>query len=262
MLEKRTFAVALLSISLLLPGCGGGGGGASTPAAAPAAPEPTIQGDMIAYAPSRGWNYSGTVNGQGVTISMYANPNAVNGVYALTVAAVNGSVPTALTTAANVYNNLAGALGVTISSGNYNVVSEISAGSAAAVPGNPLLVSSNLTLHQTWNPVPGATATVTFIGTVPNSSACPSPGQGVQIRYTYSGYDDTFSYVPGCGLTNLMNNLNGFQISLVSVGSYPSLGQLALARRVESLTLLDTAKSLIGLGHTDARGASLVSKLF
>lgn len=262
MLERRTITVALFSFSLLLAGCGGGGGGGSTPAAPLAPPGPTIQGDMIAYAPSRGWNYSGSLNGQTVTVSMYANPNAVNGVYALTVAAVPGSVTTALTTAANVYANLAGVLGVTTSNGSYNVVSEISAGSAAAVPGNPLLVSSNLTLNQSWNPVPGATATVTLIGTVPNSSACPTPAQGVQIRYTYPGYDDTFSYVPGCGLTNIKNNLNGVQISLVSVGTYASLGQLAVARRVESLTLLDTTKSLLGLGHTDARGARLLSKLF
>lgn len=259
---KKKRAIVALVFSLSLTACGGGGGGSSVSTGPPQPPAPTIQGDMMAYAPSRGWNYTGTFNGQTVTASMYADPSPSNGVYALIVAAVAGSVPTVLTSATNVKNNLAGALGVTITNGSYNAVSEISAGSSAAIPGSPLLIPSNLTLNQTWSPAPGVTATVSFIGTVPNASACPAPTTGLQVRYTYTGYDNTLSYVPGCGLTQVRNNLNGVTIDLVSVGTYSSLGQLSIARRAQSATMWDTVKSLAGLGHNAAPGAVLLNKLF
>jgi len=201
---------------------------------------------MLALVPSRGWNYH-TVNvNPALTVSLYADPNLVNNTRALIASVVSGTVPTVLTSSTSVYDNLAGALGiVTDGSNNATIVSEISAGSSAAVPGTPLFAPGSLTVGQTWSPYPGATATVVAVGAMPNANACPNPVPGAQIRFTYAGYDQTGSFVPGCGITDWKNNTNGAEFALASVGSYGTLGQLH--SRVQAVTLLDTARSLLGL---------------
>ena len=215
---------------------------------------------MLALAPSRGWNYHGTNNGTTITVSLYANPNLVNGVRALTGAAVSGAVPTAITSSTDMYANMFGALGFTQDANNdYNVVTELSVGSAGAVPGSPLFVQPTLALNQTWTPYPGATATVIAVGAMPNASACPTSTTGAQVRYTYGGYDYSIAYVPGCGMTDIKNNANGAELSLISVASYPSIGQLSTARRAETLTLWDTAQSLLGLRRTAMPAAMRVA---
>ena len=205
---------------------------------------------MMALSASRGWNYQGS----GLTISTYYNPTPVNGVTALSAAAVNGSVSTVLTSAQNVYNNLVGALGIIPASGGNQVVSELSAGSSAAVPGSPLIVPNTLTQGQTFTPSPGVTATVASVGTVPGASGCPTPATGATVQYAFQGLTRSVSYVPGCGITQFIGS-GGATYTLVSVSSYPGIGQLAHARRVETLTVFDTARSLLGLERNAMPGA-------
>lgn len=80
---------------------------------------------------------------------------------------------------------------------------------------------------------------------MPNANACPSAVSGAQVEYTFGGIDDTVAYVPGCGITDFKNNLNGAELGLVSVGSYPAIGQIASG--VETLSLIDTVRSALGL---------------
>ncbi|MGZ3516596.1 MAG: hypothetical protein ACXVAM_05410 [Vulcanimicrobiaceae bacterium] len=214
---------------------------------------------MIALAPSRGWNYQTTFNGQSLTLSLYADPQATNGVTALIGTAVLGLVPTALTSTSAAQSSLVGALGLTTSNGSYNVVSELSVSGAAPVPGSPLLIPNSLTLNQTWTPAPGATATVIAVGQVPNASACPTPASGAQVRYTYTGgYDYSISYVPGCGITDMRNNTNGADMALVSVATYSVIGELSIARHAETASYVDAAKTLMGLERNHLGGAALV----
>lgn len=211
---------------------------------------------------SRGWNYQ-TVNvSPSLTLSIYADPpSGGSNVRAFIGAGVTGLVPTVLTSAANADANLVGALGITQDvSNNMNVVSELSAGSSAAVPGTPLLVSGTLTLNQTWTPYPGATATVVAVGTMPHASACPTPASGAQVRYTFPGYDDSIAYVPGCGITDLLNNSSGEELALISVGSYPSIG--TLATKVERVTLVDTARSALGLERNPFKSLPGLGSIF
>ncbi|HET9031115.1 MAG TPA: hypothetical protein VFN49_13165 [Candidatus Aquilonibacter sp.] len=263
---KRTLSTlpiltsALIALSLTACGGGGGGGGCST-GTAPATPAPSIKGDMLALKPSTGWNYQTTFNNNPLTITLYSDPT-INGVTALVAAGTTGLVTTVATSTANMQANMVGALGMTVdASGNYNVTSEYSLGSTAAVPGTPLFVPSTLTLGQTWS-ASGGSATVTNIGVVPGESACPnasSSPQGAQVTYTYPGYSESISYVPGCGITDVRNTTNGADFVLTSVGSYPAIG--TLARRAATATWLDTAASLLGQRRNDLPGAHLLRAL-
>jgi hypothetical protein len=219
---------------------------------------------MLGFSPSRGWNYAVLTGGlNDGTVSLYLDPTTTTqGTYVLIGAATSQSVSTLLTSAANVDANLAGVLGINSSSFSYTVVSQISAGSAGLVPGSPLVVPSTLTTGQTWVPYAGAAATVIFVGTVPNESVCPNPTNGARIRYTYPGFDDTISFVPGCGITDLFNNGSGAEFALTSVATYASIGSLSAARRTESLTYIDTARSLLGLERSTMPGAAVFSKIF
>lgn len=207
---------------------------------------------MLALAPSKGWNYQGTLNGNAVTVSLYADPNLVNGVRAWIASAVTGTQTTVLTSASNVNANLAGALGLTVdASNNYTAVSELSAGGASPIPGGVEFIPSTLTQGQTWT-ADGGTATVIAVSVPVNgSAACGSSALGVKVRYTYppASIDNTISYVPGCGLTDIVNNNNSQELALVSVGTYASIGQLSQSRRVGTATYLDTIKSALGLEH-------------
>lgn len=226
--------------------------------APPAAQQPSVSGDMLGVGPSRGWNYQTTYGGTPLTLTIYADPSKVNGVQSLIAAGVTGLVPTVATSSANMTANLAGALGVTSDAAfNYTAVSEVSAGSTAAIPGSPTLIPSTLTLGQTWSSS-GATATVIGVGSVPNASACPTPASGATVKFTYANYSYNVSYVPGCGITDFYNNANGAEFKLISVGTYASVGQMGIARKAQTATLLDTAASLLG----QRRSNFAASKLF
>jgi hypothetical protein len=49
--------------------------------------------------------------------------------------------------------------------------------------------------------------------------------------------------VPGCGITHLVSD-NGTQVTLTSIGSYPSLGQLAEAREPAALRVMSSLRSV------------------
>ncbi|MBV9270835.1 MAG: hypothetical protein JO165_07070 [Candidatus Eremiobacteraeota bacterium] len=190
---------------------------------------------MLAVAASRGWNYQGTLKGSAVTISIYADPSQIDAATPLVIAGMYGSVPTVLTDAGTVESNLIGRLGVTQSSaGDQAVWAEPSGTSTPmSIPGAPFLVVPNsLTLNQTWS-ADGGTATVVAVGTMPGASACPTSTAGAQVRYQYGTTTVSIAYVPGCGVTQVIDG-NGEAFTLVSTGSYTALGQLAWQRHPES----------------------------
>ncbi len=260
---KRTHLGIASILIAALAACGGGGGSTSLPQPTPSV-APSVSGDMLALKASQGWNYQTTFQGTSLTLTTYADPNLVNGVQSLIASSVVGLVPTVATSASNVTANLVGALGLSIdASKDYNAVSELSAGSLAAIPGSPLLVPSTLTLGQTWTPYAGVGAQVINVGTVPNSAVCGSGTQtGAQVKYTYADLSYTIAYVPGCGITDFLNNANGAEFKLISTASYASLGQLARGRDVATATLLDTAASLLGQRRSVMPAAKLVHAFF
>ncbi|HTJ28552.1 MAG TPA: hypothetical protein VMA36_20530 [Candidatus Limnocylindria bacterium] len=214
---------------------------------------------MLALAPSRGWNYQVTSGSTSLTVSLYSDPDLVNGINVLAGTAVTGLVPTVLTSSTAAESAAFGGLGLTKSSSGYNATAEVSVGSTAAIPGNPLFVASTLTQGTTTSPYPGATEVVTFVGNVPNANVCPTPATGATVSYTYPGQGTTIiSYVPGCGITQVVDPSNE-KFNLVSVGTYSSIGDLSTARRVQSATLADTARSLLGLERSDFPAAHLLS---
>lgn len=255
--RPQAFSSAALVLSFCAcSGGGGGGGGSTTPPTTPAAPA-SVSGDMIAATANKGWNYQTTYNNNPLTVTIYADPKSGQ-VQALIASGVAGLVPTVATSAANMNTNLLGALGVSAdASSNYNAVSEVSAGSIAAIPGSPLLIPSTLTVGQTWS-ASGGTATVTSIGNVPNASACAVAATGATVRYSYANFNYSISYVPGCGITDFVNNANGAEFKLISIGNYPAIGTLGVARKTASATLVDTAASLLGLRHLNLPAARLM----
>jgi hypothetical protein len=89
--------------------------------------------------------------------------------------------------------------------------------------------------------VPGATETVTAVGTVPGSSACPTPvAPGVTVQYVAQSYSVNISYVPNCGITNISGE--GVNVSLTSIGSYPNEGTQIRARDGMTSTTIHTPR--------------------
>lgn len=239
----RAFAVAALAATI---GCSGGGGSSPAPAPTPSpTPNPSVSGDMLALADSRGFNYQGAIGGKPFTLTLYANP-AVNGTQVL----VLGAVPGTLTTALGAIGSNKEAAGTVVSSGGYQVQNftlfnpDGTVFAQGALP-NPQLVTNTLTLGQTFAPYPGVTATVTTVGTVPGSAACPTPGAlGASVAYAFQGQNYAISFVPGCGITQYIGN-KGETFTLTSIGSYPSAGVLSVGRSLAGLSAWDTAKSLV-----------------
>ena len=236
-LAKRAAVAALMTV--MLSACGGGGGG-STTTGGPPPNAPSVSGDMLAYQANRGWNYQGTAfGGQAVTFSVYADPSSGgNDTFVLF-----GGFGTAATAFSG--TKLASAL-LQNNGGGYNAASYVlynqdgTVYSQGAIPGSPTLVPSTLTQGASFSSYPGVTAVVQTVGTVPGSSACPTPATGATVAYSFQGQNYTVSYVPGCGITQYTGN-NHEVITLVSVGSY-ALGTQS-TRRLESLTLFDTVTS-------------------
>jgi len=164
-----------------------------------------------------------------------------SGVEPLILFAQNGAVANAFAGA-----KVAG-IGVTSSSSTYNVVDYVllNAGTIyadGAISPTAALVPSTLTLGATFQPYPGASATVEGVGNVSGASACPTPATGATVQYTFMNQAYSVSYVPGCGITQYVGN-NGETLTLVSVGSYPNEG-LQSVRRMDNLTILDSVRSL------------------
>ena len=263
-MKVRAFIVGAM-FAIALAACGGGGGGGTVSSAPATAPPPSVSGDMLGWAYGRGWNYQTSGTSSAATITLYADPTIAPSPGAspssdrvLLAAGVTGSVATVMTSGANFTSNLVGGLDFAFAANAYNVTSEMSAGGVAAVPGSPLFVSGTLTQGQTWSPAVGATVTVVAVGQVPNANACPSPAPGASVRYQYPGYDDTISYVPGCGITDVKNNTSNAEFSLISVADYSAIGSLDVARRIAAASYIDTARMLLGLEHRSSPPAASV----
>lgn len=258
-MKRLVFAAAVTSAALSACGGGGGGGGVSGP------PPPlpvSVSGDMLALASNRGWNYQGTSPTAGsITVSTYVDPTVLSGGQRVLVGtAVTGLRPTVLTDQPTAWASRVGGLAFTPSGSGYNVTAEISVGSSALVPGSPLFVSSTLTQGSVTTPYPGVTQTVLQVGAVPGGTACPTPATGATVQYTFQGSTYTVSYVPGCGITQLIPP-SGTPLTLISVGSY-NLGDLGVARKMQSLTFADTARSMLGLERNDLGGAKIFGAFF
>lgn len=252
----RVFAAATVAATLAAcGGGGGGGGGSSVPGGGGGAPA-SVSGDMLALAPSRGWNYQGNGSSGPFTITLYADPSPVNGATAVGAAAVQGTVPTVLTSGSNFDANLLAIAGFnSTTGGGYTVAYEISAGSSSTLP-NPTLVPGTLTQGATFSPYAGVSATVTSVGAVPGASACPTPANGAVVAYVVNGQTYTVTYVPGCGITQFIYP-GGATYTLVSVGTYTSIGQLGSARLVRSINWVSTVRSILGLEHNVMPAARL-----
>jgi hypothetical protein len=246
-------------LTLALAACGGGGGG-STPSgggATPAAPAKSVNGDMLAVVPNRGWNYQ-TPSGGGIALSVYVNPTKTStGLTLVASSAVPGYVPTVLTSGSYADANIAGGLTFGSLGDGYHVYQEISAGSIASVPGSPLLIGASLTAGATSSPYPGVQTTVLNVGPQPGESACGTTSDGAAMQYTVAGNGSwTISVVPGCGITQF-TSAAGSVFTLQSVGTY-AIGDLSKARKVESANAMTTVLSLLGRGRHDFPGAALI----
>lgn len=253
--KKRVFSVATAACAAaLLAACGGGGGGTAVVGGGGGGTL-SVSGDMMALAPSRGWNYQGTNAAGSFTLTTYADPQPINGATAVGVAAVRGLIPTVLTSGTNFDNNLLAIAGFNSTSAGITVAYQVSLGSSTTLAGQ-VLVPSSLTQGQTFNPYPGVTATVQSIGSVGGASACPVPANGAVVAYNVNGQTYTVSYVPGCGITQF-SYPSGSTYTLVSVATYASIGQLGSTRMVRSVGWVSTVRSLLGLEHNPMPAAHL-----
>lgn len=255
-MKKLVVAAAVLATALSACGGGGGGGGGST--GGPPPTQPSISGDMLALQANRGWNYQGTNSGTSLTVSTYVDPTRLSsGDQLLVGTAATGLLTTVLTDHNSAEAASFGGLSFSQSAGGYNVTAEATVSGAALVPGSPLFVSSTLTQGATSTPYPGVTDTVLAVGTVPGASACPAPGTGATVQFAFQGNTYKLSFVPGCGITQFVGP-TGASLTLTSVGSY-NIGNLAAARKVQSVTPLDTARTLLGLNrNNDFPAAKLI----
>lgn len=248
--------VAFFVASLSLVACGGGGGNNAAPLpGSNSTPPPSVFGDMLAVSPNRGWNYHGSVPGSGqLTLTLYADPTT-NGVTPLVLLAVSGTQADATSGTKQAAMTVESAKGYNVTSYTlYNFDGSIYAD--GALPAGSTLVLQTLTLNETFDPYTGMAATVTKVGAVPGASACPSPASGATVQYTFQGQAYSVSYVPGCGITQYVGN-HGETFTLSSVGTY-QLGTLGNVRRMNSLTLFDSVKSLWHVVTTGERLHNLV----
>jgi len=253
---KRFLMTACVTacLALGLGGCGGGGGGGATPSQSK-----TVTGDMLALAPSRGWNYQGEAEGTAITLSLYVEPQLLNGDQVLVVGAGSGTVPTLLTSAANFEADAGADAGFLNGSSGYAVIAEASLGGAYLVPGSPTLVGSSLTAGTVSSPYPGVTETVLAVGTVPGANACPTPTSGATVQYNFQNLQATLSYVPGCGITQFSGP--GESFTLISTAAYASIGETSSARML-AVGPLDMVRSILVLEHEDFPGGHLLTHLF
>jgi hypothetical protein len=142
-------------------------------------------------------------------------------------------------------------------SDGYHVGRELSAGSVAFVPGNPLFIGNTLTARATSTPYAGLTEVVLNVGPQPGESACGTTQDGALVQYTIAGNGTwTLSVVPGCGITQFIS-ASGAVFTLQSTGVY-TIGNLAKAKRIESANVVSTILSLLGRGKQDFPAAALI----
>jgi len=239
-----------------------GGTVATTPLATPS---PTsVSGDLLNFAPSRGWNYlvtniknvytypNGEIN-PGVpvttaTISLYVYPTPIDGTTILEEVAVSGQATSALTAPLS-QQAIIGAAGFSTTGTTYTATRFANYTTTAAIPA--VVLTSPLVLGATATPFVGVTQTVTAIGTVPGESACPTPtALGATVQYTQGSQTGTIDFVPGCGATQILDNHGGIW-TLQSIGSYPAAASnytiTAVAQQVGGANMLDTLRSIFGL---------------
>lgn len=262
---RRILPIGGFILAFSVAACGGGGGGSgSTSLQGGGGPGPiqpaSVSGDMIAYQTSRGWNYHGNAFGQPVvTVSVYADPqqsSSFGPVDPLVMFAGTG-------TASDAFGGtkLAG-IGVQGTASGYTLGSYVllngngSVYSQGGISPLALLVPSTLTQGQSFTPYAGATATVELVGSVPGASACPTPGNGATVQYTFMGSSYSVSYVPGCGITQYVGN-RGELLTLSSVSSYPSLGSQSVGRKITTLTAMDAIRSMLANAIQHAKWSPL-----
>jgi hypothetical protein len=210
-------------------------------------PVPSISGDFFALAPNRGWNYSVTPAGNSdatpapsLTVTLYDEPQQQSGDSILVALETQGSQTTATTGSIAGYGSFNNATGGYTATGYYSV-SNFAGG---PIPGGMQIVLPSLTKGQSWSPYPGLTATVLDVGTVIGSAPCPggSSSIGATVLYSSGYFSEKMSFVPGCGITHLVDG-SGAQFVLTSIGSYPTLGELAEARKPASLAVTNALRA-------------------
>lgn len=245
-MNRHRLSIALI-VGAFLSGCSGGGSSSSTPTAT----APSISGDFLPQTASRGSNYQGNLFGSPVTLTMYNNPSS-GGTNSTVLLVKTGANADATTGTKQAMASFAGSATTGIGPQNYVLYNSNGVAVANGVlPGGTQLVTGTLTLGQTFTPYTGMTAVVKTIGPVPGSSACPIPGNGAQVQYTFQGGIYLLSFVPGCGVTQYIGN-NGETFTLSSVGSYPQLGILGDVTALSKSTVFDTISSIVRIlvvGH-------------
>ena len=238
-MKKRSRLIVLV-VGAFLSGCSGGGSSSSTPTVT----VPSISGDFLPQTAYRGSNYQGSLYGSPVTLTMYNNPpsNGTNSTVLLLKAGTNADATTGIKLA---MTSFAGSASTGYGPQNYVLYDANGVVVANGIlPGGTQLVTGTLTLGQAFTPYPGMNAIVKSIGPVSGSSACPTPGNGAQVQYSFQGGTYLLSFVPGCGVTQYIGN-NGETFTLSSVGSYPQLGTLGDVKTLSNSTLFDTMASAV-----------------
>jgi hypothetical protein len=211
-------------------------------------PAPSVSGDFLAIAANRGWNYSVVPAGNGnftpsppVTVTLYADPQLQGTDHLLVALFTNGTQADATGGQVAAYMSTNSAQGGYTATGYYSVDNF----AGGPIPGGLQLVLPSLTKGQSWTPYPGLTANVIEVANnLIGSGACSggTASFGATVQYTFGLESERISYVPGCGITHMVTD-NGTQITLTSIGSYPTLGQLAEAREPASLRTVSALRS-------------------
>lgn len=255
-------AVIGIALAAMLSSCGGGASSTvASPSSTPSSAA-SVSGDFLNFSASRGWNYLVTnVTGEftypgGVptpvttaTVSLYDYPSSIDGTTILLEVAVAGASSSALTAPIG-QQAIFGAAGFSTTGTTYTATRYASYTATAAIP-TTVVVNSPLVMGATSTPFVGVTETVTAIGTMPGEGACPTPtATGATVKYAYGSQIVTVDYVPGCGVTQIVDN-KGETWTLQSIGSYPTEATnytiTAVARQVGDASLLDTMRSIFGL---------------
>jgi hypothetical protein len=215
----------------------------------------SVTGDMLGLVANRGWNYTMTPASLGgptapapVTLSLYANPVAVDGDTELVAFELAGVQATALNATGAVLAGQAlfaqGAGGGWAAEGYVPISNGTSVGGFIPVPGGIGLTRGTFTLGQTFDAYLGLTGSVVSVGAVPGSSACPGgAANGAIVAYTFAQTTETLGYVPGCGITYFVSD-NGSTAILTSVGSYNVTVPSSSARAPASLDTIRPLRSL------------------
>jgi len=199
---------------------------------------------MLAFAANRGWNYQTVSIGSAnpLTVTLHADDTSTGAnAPALSQFVAPGLVATAIG-ATSAFLNSQVTLVLDTGSG-YQVKNFINF--YGTFPVNAILVPHTLTLGQTMSPYAGVSAVVTNVGIQPHEAACPIPTTaGAAVLYTGMGQTATVSYVPGCGITDLIA-ANGQDIGLVSISSYSDLGTLSVRQQPLATTVWNTVHAAV-----------------